>query len=65
METDLQALAGGAGGAAFTQPATPTCRPECCVPGPADDSGHCGGAGRGAVGVVDDEVIDSEPAGKR
>jgi hypothetical protein len=63
METDLQALAGGAGGAAFTQPATPTCRPNVAYP--ARLMSHCGGAGRGAVGVVDDEVIDSEPAGKR
>src|ERR1700730_6797608 len=61
MGTDLQALAGGAGGASGPQRATGAGHAESRVSGAADCAGQSVGTGCGAVGVVDGEVIDGEP----
>ena len=57
---DGEGLAGGAGGAAGPQRAAATARPEGGVPRCGDGDGDAVGAGDGAGGVVDAEVVTAE-----
>ena len=60
-----QRLALGAGGASLAQATSPACRPERDHPGGTDGAAQPGRTRRRAVGVVDGEVIDGEPARHR
>jgi hypothetical protein len=62
---DLQALAVGVGGATLTQWAAATGGSEHSPARGGDASGDSRGAGRDAVSVVDQEVVDGEPARNR
>ena len=65
MGTDRQAFAGDAGSAALPKPAASARRPEGRITGVGDAPTQSRGACRGALSVVDSEVIDGEAAGNR
>ena len=62
MGTDPQCLTPAAARATCPQWATRAGRAEDGMPGAGDRSGQSVGAGRGAVVVVDGEIVDGEPA---
>ena len=63
MRADAEGPTGDAGGAARPQGAAAARGFERRRTGAADAAGDTGGAGHGAVDMVDSEIVDGEPAG--
>ncbi len=65
MWSDFEDLAFDGGGASGAKSAAMAGHTEGGCAGAADPAGQPGGAGHGARVMVDDEVIDGEPASNR